>query len=64
LGLKPDTGTYQDYQKMFMSALPPDAALFNEYHALLVRLAKETCRKQPVCRECCLKPVCKKAPGV
>jgi endonuclease-3 related protein len=28
--------------------------LFNEYHALLVRHGKESCRKQPRCQSCCL----------
>jgi len=26
--------------------------VFNEFHALLVRLAKENCRKNPLCRNC------------
>jgi endonuclease-3 related protein len=46
--------SYADYQSLFMSNLPPDAALFNEYHALLVRLGKDFCRKKPHCEECCL----------
>jgi endonuclease-3 related protein len=37
-----------------MTALPPDIQLFNEYHALLVRLAKEACRKESRCAGCCL----------
>ncbi len=36
---------YEDLQKIFMEGLPADAALFNEYHALIVRLGKEYCRK-------------------
>jgi endonuclease III related protein len=44
---------YQEIQELFMEALPPDAALFNEYHALLVRLGKEFCKKnEPRCSEC------------
>jgi len=31
------------------------AQLFNEYHALIVRLAKEHCRSQPDCASCPLK---------
>jgi len=56
MGLAPRVKSYTEYQKIFMSALPPDASLFNEYHALLVRLAKETCRKKPLCNQCCLVP--------
>jgi len=58
LGLKPKTESYAAYQQVFMSSLPADAALFNEYHALLVRLGKEACRKKPLCDECCLKDMC------
>ena len=54
IGLEPAANKYRDYQNIFMSALPPDTALFNEYHALLVRLGKETCRKNPLCANCCL----------
>ena len=44
-----------DYQVMkdyFEDHLPHDAKMFNEYHALIVRLGKEFCRKQPNCDEC------------
>ncbi len=51
--------SYSAYQKFFMANLPPDTALFNEYHALLVRLGKEQCRKKPVCVGCCLRGECK-----
>jgi endonuclease-3 related protein len=36
---------YEDLQKIFVKHLPQDAALFNEYHALIVRLGKDYCRK-------------------
>lgn len=44
-GLAAPEALYEDLQKMFMEGLPPDAALFNEYHALIVRLGKDYCRK-------------------
>jgi endonuclease III related protein len=59
LGLKPENDTYADWQTFFMNNLPPDVELFNEYHALLVRHAKESCRKQPGCDTCCLRDTCK-----
>lgn len=44
---------YDRVQAVFTGALPPDAALFNEYHALLVRLGKEHCRpRAPRCADC------------
>ncbi len=54
LGIAPKSNDYTAYQTLFMSNLPPDAMLFNEYHALLVRLGKEHCRKRPRCQGCCL----------
>jgi endonuclease-3 related protein len=43
---------YYEIQDHFHSGLPEDAALFNEYHALLVELGKRHCRKRPVCTGC------------
>ncbi|MGD1119867.1 MAG: endonuclease [Dehalococcoidales bacterium] len=54
LGISPDRKSYADYQALFMNNVPADANLFNEYHALLVRLGKEACRRQPKCGGCCL----------
>lgn len=45
--------SYADIQEVFMDNLPADAQLFNEYHALIVRVAKEYCKKnKPLCSEC------------
>lgn len=45
--------SYHDLQDFFHRRLPRDAALFNEYHALVVRLGKSMCRpKNPSCGEC------------
>jgi endonuclease-3 related protein len=53
LGLEPPRGRrYADYQALFTENLPPDAPLYNEYHALIVRLGKETCRPAPRCADC------------
>ncbi len=44
---------YHAIQDHFQAGLPQDAALYNEYHALLVRLGKQYCRKtKPKCDEC------------
>lgn len=48
---------YHETQKYFMDNLPRNTKLFNEYHALLVRLGKEYCRKTPRCGECPLKNI-------
>ena len=36
---------YDILQKIFMDALPVDVAIYNEYHALIVALCKESCHK-------------------
>ena len=58
LGLAPAHNTYEAYQTLFMDNLPRDLGLFNEYHALLVRLGKELCRREPLCFQCCLQQTC------
>jgi len=47
---------YDGVQRLFMLGLRKDAKLFNEYHALLVRLGKDFCLKgKPRCLTCPLK---------
>ena len=58
LGLGPETGAYSLYQRLFTEHLPEDAALFNEYHALVVTHCVSVCKKEPACGECCLLSVC------
>ena len=49
---------YREMQELFMDTLPADPQLFNEYHALLVRVGKEYCKKStPRCEECPLSGV-------
>jgi len=50
-----EKNTYQDIQQMFMDNLCADSTYFGEYHALLVRLAKEYCRTRPQCERCPIK---------
>lgn len=58
-GLVPQARTYEGYREMFMAALPADAALFNEYHALLVEHGKRRCTKRaPRCGGCPLVAMC------
>ncbi len=44
--------SYDDVQKFFTENLPEDLKLYNEYHALIVRLGKEYCRSKPACGSC------------
>lgn len=58
LGVGPPRQTYESWQALFTSNLTPDAPLFSEYHALIVRLSKEACRREPRCHGCPLLEVC------
>jgi len=51
-GIIRDNDDYDQIQSIFTENLPADYLLFNEYHALIVRLSKEACRKRPNCRAC------------
>ncbi len=59
IGPAPVGNSYTAYQTLFMDNLPSDARLFNEYHALLVCLAKDVCRNRPLCQQCCLNNICR-----
>jgi endonuclease-3 related protein len=60
LGLLRGDEAYDDIQRIFMDRLPADASLFNDYHAQIVRLAKDVCRPRPRCGECPLDDLCPK----
>jgi endonuclease-3 related protein len=51
---------YYEIKELCESSLPADSALYNEYHALLVRVGKDFCRRTlPKCEGCplaCLLP--------
>ncbi len=49
---------YETLRHFFERTLGPDAVLFNEYHALIVRHGKDVCRTRPRCAHCCLAPHC------
>lgn len=49
--------SYDMFQEYFHSNLKKDINLFNEYHALFVRLAKENCRTKPSCKGCPLEGI-------
>ena len=51
-GFFPEDRSYSDIQSIFMRSLPQDVQLYNEYHALIVRLAKTHCKKNPICIGC------------
>ncbi len=57
-GLVPEDIDYHELQSFFADALDPDPGLFNEYHALLVRVGHTWCKKtKPDCVACPLGPL-------
>jgi len=66
LGFLDKKASYKAAQDFFMENLNPSAGfalgkdekLFNEFHALLVKLGKDICKKIPLCSQCPLKSEC------
>lgn len=49
----PEEASYDETRDFFMDCLKPDVTMFNEFHALLVRLGKAYCGKsKPKCTDC------------
>lgn len=49
---------YNAIQRLFMKNLPADVKLFNNYHALFVKLGKDICKKtKPLCKRCPLNEI-------
>ncbi len=51
-GLTSGPADYHGVQALFSDNLKGSAALFNEYHALIVRAGKDFCRSRPLCAGC------------
>lgn len=51
-GLIEPEADYEQLRELFQSNLLPEAKMFNEYHALLVRVGKEFCRPKARCAGC------------
>lgn len=50
--------TYEQIQDLFHAQLPSDVHLFNQYHALLVNVGKNFCKRNtPNCSQCPLEPM-------
>jgi endonuclease-3 related protein len=49
--------SYEEFQELFHSSLKSDKKLFNEYHALFVKVGKTYCRKKPKCSGCPLEGI-------
>jgi endonuclease-3 related protein len=51
-GLIDGEADYEEVKALFEDNIEPDVGLYNEYHALLVRLGKDHCRRRARCAGC------------
>lgn len=51
-GLIESGADYEQVREFFEYNLPGDVQLFNEFHALIVRVGKLHCKPRPKCQEC------------
>lgn len=58
IGFLDEKASYDEFQALFHNNLPRDVQLYNEYHALIVKLAKDYCKKQPMCNSCPINDLC------
>jgi endonuclease-3 related protein len=56
-GLIGEDVSYDELQEFFTQHLPLDISLYNQYHALLVRVGKLHCQPKPRCQGCPLEPL-------
>jgi endonuclease-3 related protein len=48
---------YHELQALFVDVLPENVSVYNEYHALIVRVGKDWCKKKKgLCESCPLQP--------
>jgi endonuclease-3 related protein len=51
-GMIDEKASYDEIRLMFESTIPRRSEIYNEYHALIVRLGKEHCRSSASCTGC------------
>jgi endonuclease III related protein len=56
-GIVPLESDYDSIQEFFHQHLPKDTSLFNDYHAQLVAVGHNHCKKRPICKDCPLSTV-------
>jgi len=56
-GMLPMESDYDTVQELFHRHLPLDISLFNDYHAQLVAVGHNHCKKTPICTNCPLEAV-------
>lgn len=51
--------SYHEIQRFFRKNTPRSVEIYKEYHALIIALAKNFCKKNPICRNCPILKDCK-----
>ena len=64
MGWKINGKSYAAYKQLFHQHLPPNAELFNEYHALIDYHVARICKKKPRCDRCALADQCPVGLGI
>ena len=60
IGLCNKNISYSELQELIQKSIKKDYRIYNEYHALLVKLGKDICKTKPLCRMCPLNKMCNK----
>jgi len=58
IGIESAGKGYDALQKHIMDNIPADRVLYQDFHALIVLLGKNVCRKEPSCDVCILSGMC------
>lgn len=58
IGLVSGNESYEMLRALFEGGIAANAAIYNEYHALIVYHAKYICRVKPLCHQCTIKLQC------
>lgn len=59
LGVLDGGEKYKEVAGVFTDTLEENFVVYQEYHALIVKHAKEHCRKKPLCDGCVLNEICR-----
>lgn len=59
MGFVPESISYRELKNVLESSVPGDVTLYNEYHALLVKLGHDICLSKPKCTICPVKSSCR-----
>ncbi len=58
LGIIKNKASYENIQRLVHRSIKPDVKIYQEFHALLVELGKNFCKRKPLCSECPVRNKC------